>query len=304
MIFPAHYVNSQQTTGAPVTKQDSASTASADIKFGDTFRAIRPVFDEKILQNANEAINADSGYFVDESRRPRLQSRLCSKVLKGDGDSQYILDLIPDERETKVNVKFDCRCRIVDRKKFRHQLVTSNEALIELAIKGVEVLARQFSLKGESMEMFRLSIIRNYISDKGLRGGGWHRDYGEYTLVMLMNDDSVIKKNAPYYTGGGLDTAKCAGESWFTGAFPVEGTSEGHFYEKNGGFVFSNTGELLHQGADAEYVSVNPGESQEEPLEKRLLLIIMSHSPQSEITPERKHNLSDLFSRVKSWFVS
>lgn len=307
MIAPTDYVNLQQATAVPVTKDASASTASEGIKFGDTFRTVRPVFDEEILQNANKAINEDYRNFPNPRNLP-LTSRL-GEVFEGGIDSQHVLSLIPDTREVKINVKFDKRCRIIDRENFKNQLVTSDEAMIELALKGVEVLARQFSLKGQSMEVFRLSIIRNYITNEGLRGGGWHRDCGDYSLVVLMNDDSVVKKNAPYYTGGGLETAKFASKHWTTGTLAVEGTRESHPYERNCGYAFSNTGELIHQGAGGEYVSVNPEEPQpeepqEEPLEKRLLLIIMSHPSQSATTPEQKDNLSNLFGRVKSRFFS
>ncbi|MBO9494793.1 hypothetical protein J7438_11965 [Thalassotalea sp. G20_0] len=279
MISPNY---SQQTMVAPLTSEELASTATVDIKFGNTFRAVREVFAQNILQDANKTIDKDSRYFVDQSScNLSWLHRVSPEGSLGYFGSQYVVNLIPVPG--KVNVKFDQHCQIIDRENFVHQLVTSNEALIELAIKGVEFLARQFSSEKQSMEVLHLGIGRHYISNKGLKGGLWHRHKGNYSLVMLMNDDSVIKNNAPYYTGGRLETAKFAGQSLGKGILAVEGTTEKHVLEPNSGYVFSNIeGNMVLRHADGEYVSVNPEQPQEKPqekpLEKRILIIIMNRS--------------------------
>ncbi|MBO9496538.1 hypothetical protein J7438_20990 [Thalassotalea sp. G20_0] len=207
-----------------------------------------------------------------------MKSKYCSQVVKGVNKSQYALPLIPLDSNTKTTVNFNDHCQIIDQENFKHQLQTSHPALIKLAKQGVEALARQFLLHNQPMDLYRVSILRNYISSKGISGGRWHRDWGNYSLVMLMNDDSVIKKNAPYYTGGGLKTAKINTRSIFP-FFAEEGTAEENKYPPNGGFAFSNyQGQLVHQGADCKYVPVKTGEHLAKPLEKRLLVIVMSHS--------------------------
>lgn len=279
MISASHNVNSQQTMGVPATKEVSASTAAKDVKFGDKFRSVYPVVDKKILKEAVKAIESDSGYFVADSSKSSMKSRICSQVTSRiNNRSQYVLPLIPETTETKTNVQFDKHCRIVDRQNFEHQLETHDPALIKLARKCVETLARQFSLHGQSLDIFQLLIIRNYISSEGLRGGRWHRDGGDYSLVMLMNDDSVInKEKAAYYTGGGLETAKFARRSLDEGTLATEGTAEYHAYRKNGGYAFSNQYGLVHRGADGKYVQVETGKPLDKPLEKMLMLVILSH---------------------------
>lgn len=278
MISLSSDVNFQRSMAVPATKEASTSTATVDVKFGDKFWTVHKVVGEETFKNANEAIKKDSAYFIENSSSSSMKSKYCSQVVRGINNSQYALPLVRIDGKTKTTVKFDHQCQIIDQKSFEHQLQTSHPALIKLAREGVETLARQFSLHNQPMDISRVSILRNYISRKGISGGRWHRDGGDYSLVMLMNDDSVIKKNAPYYTGGGLQTAKIKTGSIFS-FFADEGTDEEHEYPLNGGgFAFTNNqGHLVHRSADCKYVPVETGEHLATPLEKRLLLVVMSH---------------------------
>ncbi|MBO9481304.1 hypothetical protein [Salinisphaera sp. G21_0] len=272
MITATPHANSQQAIRLSELEGGSALAASVDVKFGDTFRTIQPVVEPGILQRANDAINIDSYDFVKDKYQSILRSRLCSQVWQGVDDSQCIFSLIPEGYpETKVRVQFAPDARIVNQESFARQLMTSDKALIELAIKGVEVLAGQFSLQGQTVEFVALGIIRNFIRSGGLGGSFWSRDRGDYSLVMLMNDDSV-KEGGPYYTGGGLATAELESRDCFGIYYATEGSVEDHPFEQNLGHVYSNTGSLIHRFAKAKYV---PDETEKQPAKPRENYVVM-----------------------------
>ncbi|WP_422489648.1 hypothetical protein [Endozoicomonas sp. ALE010] len=325
MITATRDVKSPQAMSLSILEEGPAS--SKDVKFGDTFRTIQPVVEPGILQRANDAINIDSYDFVKDEYNTILKSRLCSRVLPGVDDNQCIFSLIPEGYpETKVRVQFAPDSRIVNQKSFECQLMTSDKALIDLAIKGVEVLAGQFSLQGQTVELCALRIIRNYIRSDGLVGTEWFRDRGDYSLVMLMNDDSV-KEGGPYYTGGGLATAELEGRDCFGIYYATKGSAEDHPFEKNLGHVYSNTDNLIHRFANAKYVpdetEKQPAKPREnyvveppwgKPVEQRLLHIVMTPSYDTlqpvVMTPSYDTHqpvsrfmsvVSDLSRRVQSW---
>ncbi|WP_257264713.1 hypothetical protein [Endozoicomonas sp. ONNA2] len=129
MISTTAHANSQQANRLSALEDGSASAASVDVKFGDTFRTIRPVLEPETLQQANNAINRDSYDFVKDKYNSILKSRLCSQVLPGINDSQCIFSLIPEGYpQTKVSVQFSPDSRIVNQKSFKRQLMTSDNA--------------------------------------------------------------------------------------------------------------------------------------------------------------------------------
>ncbi|MGI2028651.1 hypothetical protein [Endozoicomonas acroporae] len=315
MITATAHTNSPQAIRLSELEGGSASAASVDVKFGDTFRTIQPVVKPEILQRANDAINRDSYDFVKDKFNTRLKSRLCSRVLLGVNDDQCIFSLIPEGYpETKVRVQFAPDARIVNQKSFERQLMTSDKALIDLAIKSVEVLAGQFSLQGQTVELCALGIIRNYIHSDDfnelfrsvdLNVLRWFRDRGDYSLMMLMNDDSV-KEGVPYYTGGGLETGELEATDCFGFKYVAKGSAEYHPFEQNLGHVYSNTDNLIHRFAIAKYVPVEtekqPTKLWEKYVEQRLLHIVMTpsydtHQPASWFMSV----VSDLSRRVQSW---
>ncbi|WP_257264714.1 hypothetical protein [Endozoicomonas sp. ONNA2] len=163
------------------------------------------------------------------------------------------------------------------------------------------------------MELCTLGIVRNYIRSDGLMGSVWFRDRGDYGLVMLMNDDSV-KEGVPYYTGGGLATAELESRDCFGIYYATKGSEEYHPFEQNLGYVYSNTGNLIHRLANAQYVPVEtekqPAKPREKyvvmppwgtPVEQRLLQIVMTPSYDTHQPASRFMSVvSDLSRRVKS----
>lgn len=282
MISSTHHLTPQPAPANSVTKEFPGATASKDIKFGDTFRTISyPVVSEEILERANMAIDSDSDYFVADTDRSflrsSLRSRLCSVPVDHYNKNKYALGLIKGcvRGNTKdVVVKFDRNCQITDSRNLLQHLNTTNEALIELTKKGLEVLARQFSLHGCFMNVDHVYIIRNFMPCEGsIVDNEWGRNTGQYTLRMQMNDDSAPKENSSYYKGGGLETGELAGDSLSTGKYPNKKTVERHGPVKNGGHVFSNImHKLIHKSETADYVSKKDGK----PLEQRLFVATMS----------------------------
>ena len=279
MISSTHHLTPQPAPANSVTKEFPGATASKDIKFGDTFRAIYPVFSDEVLERANKVIKSDSAYFVADTDRSSLRSKHCSVPVERD-EGQYGIVLMNayvrgNIKKEDVVVKFDRNCQIIDSRNLLQNLNTTNEALIELTKKGLEVLARQFSLDGCLMNVDQVCIIRNYMPCEGsIIDNEWGRNTGgQYTLRMQMNDDSAPKENSSYYKGGGLETGELAGDSLSTGKYPNKKTVERHGPVKNGGHVFSNImHKLILKGETADYVSKKDGK----PLEQRLFVATMS----------------------------
>ena len=236
-------------------------------KFGDFFKSVAPVFEPGILSEANRVIDSDSGYMVNHHDVGMASySKIFGRVCLSAPGMRYSLSLI-DKRIQFV--EFDTNGTVGNWDYVASKLQVNQPEIQALAKNGLQTMAREFSWAGRSVEVSLMLVVRTYISEVSeFEPTGWHKDFRDYTLVVLMEDNT--KENNPVgattHTGGRLQTGK---QIKNRPDKPCRNTIEHHNYQKNGGFVFTNKAKMIHQGAGGDFVPGNTGEY----TEKRLFQI-------------------------------
>ena len=239
------------------------------VKFGDLFKSVAPVFEPRILSEANRVIDSDSGYMVnhfDADKRP--VSKIFGKTQWCEPGMRYSLPIIRYTKPLKF-AKFDTDGTVGNWDYVASRLLVNQPEIQALAKNGLQTMAREFSWEGRSVKVNLMVVVRTYISEVDeLSPTYWHKDMWDYTLVVSMKDNTTENNpvGATTHTGGGLQTGKkfanCSDK-------PCQKTIEDHNYQKNGGFVFTNKAEMIHQGVGGNFVPGNTGEY----TEKRLFQI-------------------------------
>ena len=239
-------------------------------KFGDIFKSVAPVFEPRILSEANRVIDSDSGYMVNHHEAGLASySKIFGRVSYCQPGMRYSLPIIAKRIQF---VEFDTNGTVGNWDYVASKFKVNQPEIQALAKNGLQTMAREFSWAGRSVEVNLMLVVRTYISEVDkLSPTDWHEDSWDYTLVALMEDNTTENNpaGATTHTGGGLQTGKKIKNR---SDKPCQETIEDHNYQKNGGFVFTNKAELIHQGAGGDFVPGNTGEY----TEKRLFQICVS----------------------------
>ena len=240
------------------------------IKFGDCFKSVAPVFEPRILSEANRVIDSDSGYMVNKfDTNTESDSKIFGVAYLCPPGMRYSLAIINKPLQF---VEFDNDGTVGNWDYVASRLLVNQPEIQALVNNGLQTMAREFSWEGRSIEVNLMIVVRNYISEVDrLRPTNWHKDGWDYTLVVSMEDNTAENNpaGATTHTGGGLQTGKKIKNS---SDEPHPETIEDHSYQKNGGFVFTNKAEMIHRGAGGNFVPGNTGEY----TEKRLFQICVS----------------------------
>ena len=279
--FPAaNYVN-PDSVGFSGNKKNTQAT---DIKFGDTFRTITSVFSDSVLKEVNQEIKYDNRYFRSNivnsfldsgSRIKKIKKSNIFKKLElfnNGGNPMFTAELCSDKP-----IQFDNNGHLMNKQTLKDCLATSSDPLRTLCAEALEKMADEFQWRDRSVVVKTISLIRYpLIPSRGIKGMGWHRDFGKKSMVVQLNDNINATGTGVKYSGGGLNIGKKSEYlySLGLGTCPVKGTVENYSYGKergNVGVIFSNEHDLIHQAEDIVYLS----ENNDDLAEKRIIVVFV-----------------------------
>ncbi|WP_257296034.1 hypothetical protein [Endozoicomonas sp. YOMI1] len=147
-------------------------TQATDIKFGDTFRTISPVFSERLLNQVNQEIDDDNIYFRSDFVKGFLEGREVSSVsidiktskifdrLELHNNSEnpmFLAKLCPG----KPTIQFDKNGHLMNKEGFQKTfLTTSSDALRTLCSDALEKMADELQWRGRSVKVRNISLMR------------------------------------------------------------------------------------------------------------------------------------------------
>ncbi|MGI2030142.1 hypothetical protein [Endozoicomonas acroporae] len=259
-------------------------TQATNIKFGDRFRTIYPVFSKPLLEQVNLEINHDDRYFCSELVNSYLNGHNGIRYIKSSNIFKRLNYITNSENPlfsaclcSETPVQFDKNSHLMNKAVFQASLTTSSDALRTLCSEALDIMADEFQWRDRSVNVVGIHLIRYPLTpSRGIKGMHWHKDPGKKSMVVQLNDNTNATETGVKYSGGGLNIGKKSPGSKVT--FPVKGTVENYPYgpddEKigNAGFMFSNDqGDLIHQPEDIVYHS----ENSDDLAEKRIIVVLV-----------------------------
>ncbi|WP_422449661.1 MULTISPECIES: hypothetical protein [unclassified Endozoicomonas] len=259
-------------------------TQATNIKFGDRFRTICPVFSKPLLDQVNLEINNDDRYFCSELVNNFLDGHRGVRYINSSNIFESLDFTINSENPLftarlcfEMPIQFDENSHLMNKEVFQASLTTSSVAIRALCSEALDKMADEFQWRDRSVNVVGIYLIRYpLIPSRGIKGMHWHKDPGKKSMVVQLNDNTNATKTGVKYSGGGLNIGKKSPGSKVT--FPVKGTVENYPYGPNdeeignAGYMFSNDqGDLIHQPEDIVYHS----ENSDDLAEKRIIVVLV-----------------------------
>ncbi|WP_252178116.1 hypothetical protein [Endozoicomonas sp. 4G] len=266
---------------AQYSKEDVSAERAVDehIKYGDKFIPLNDVFDKGLLKKVNWEVGQDRRLFdVDFIKNEIDKALFPDFLLIPDNDifDHMVIDIVNNNlrnviklhtEEKALTCYFDKDGKIKEKEALKRGIThTRSESVKELCCQALEKMADSLNWSGNKVENIQFYIIRYPLMHpdrleglrqpiKNIKSLRWHRDPGQASLVVQLNDnDGEIE-----YSGGGLDI----GRSSIRGNrmdSPDKGTEETHGYKMNSGYVFTNEEKLVHRGGDIDFKCSNDKE--------------------------------------------
>ena len=184
-------------------------------RFNRTLVKVDNVFPELVLNKALAAI-------------PEHRT-VPNRVRNNRNITRVSLGELPD------TVRFDDKCKLVDKNDFEWSLKYANQSLKDVSFTGAEAMAKIVGFKNMNVKL-SIQILRYKLDEENpvVDSLPWHQDQNTLTMTVLI---SPYKQKMGSFNGGDLNFAE-HDIAWMWGIY--EDTIETFSYPYNGGFIFDN----------------------------------------------------------------